>query len=322
MEDFHPNLTLAELGEHAVIQEIMRHAPSKLNGDDAAVLNHTAPNARCVVTTDTLVHNRHFRLDWSTPAEIGNKVVTQNFADIEAMGARPTAGLLALSIPHTTPISFVSELSKGIHQRLKAYGGELVGGDITDSDTLVISFTAIGQLGGNLPPLYLNQVRPGQHLIASGDIGASAAGLALLQRMPRADIPAIFEPLIQAHCATTVPPGRGFVARAAGVTAMTDNSDGLIADIHTLARRSRVAIDLFPHALEPSPLIAQAAAYLGDDPWQYVLTGGEDHTLLASTYQPAPTGFRVIGTVSKSHCEPAVTVGGKTPAYTHGWTSF
>ena len=55
-------------------------------GDDAAVV--FAGDGRTVVSTDMLVAGRHFRLDWSTPHDIGRKAIAQNAADIEAMGAR------------------------------------------------------------------------------------------------------------------------------------------------------------------------------------------------------------------------------------------
>ena len=316
------NPTLAEVGEHAAINVIIAHAPSSRNGDDAAVLGHAAPNSRTVVTTDLLVENRHFSLDWSTPAEIGRKAITQNFADVEAMGARPVAALLGLSVPSYTRLGFVSDLARGIAQRVGDYGAELVGGDITDGEAIVISVTAIGQLGGSIPALTLNAARPGQILIASGEIGASAAGLALLQRFGRHGVPKEFMPLVQSHCATKIPPGRGFVARTAGVTAMTDNSDGLIHDLQTMARRSGVTIDVRSESITPTPLMRKAAELLAADPWEWVLSGGEDHTLVATTNGAPPVGFRRIGMIYKQHRHQLVTVDHKTPDYSAGWNSF
>ncbi|MBP3089158.1 thiamine-phosphate kinase [Corynebacterium sp. sy017] len=316
------NPTVAEVGEQAAINVIVAHAPSSRNGDDAAVLAHGAPNSRTVVSTDMLVENRHFRLDWSTPAEIGRKAITQNFADLEAMGARPVAALLALSVPGYTRLGFVSELARGISQRVSDYGAELVGGDITDGEAIVISITAIGQLGGSLPALTLDKAKPGQIVIASGAIGESAAGLALLNRCNREEIPAEFYPLLQAHCSGVIPPGRGFVARAAGVSALTDNSDGIIADLSTMAAKSGVSINLDSSVLAPTALMYQAAEFLDADPWEWVLCGGEDHTLMGTTDYDPPTGFRKIGVVEKSNCELLVSVDKQQPVYDSGWTSY
>lgn len=316
------NPTLAEVGEKAAINVITSHAPSAFNGDDAAVLRHPAPNTRTVVSTDLLVQERHFKLDWSTPAEIGRKAITQNFADIEAMGARPIAALLGLSAPSYTRLDFVSELAKGIAQRVTDYGAELVGGDITDGESIVISITAIGKLGGSIPALTLDRAKPGQKVVASGEIGASAAGLALLTRFGRDAVPQEFHPLMQSHCQATKPEGRGFVARSAGVTAMTDNSDGLITDLTTMANRSNVSIDLDPQLIAPTPLMIHAAQSLEADPWEWVLSGGEDHTLVGTTNGEPPTGFRVIGTVGKPTAHQPVTVGQQPPRYVRGWDSY
>ncbi|WKD59397.1 thiamine-phosphate kinase [Corynebacterium caspium] len=311
-------LTVGEVGEIGVIEIIRAAAKSKINGDDAAVLFKAPPNTRTVVTTDTLVNQRHFNLKWSTPAEIGAKAITQNFADIEAMGARPIAAVLALTLAKNTPIEFVQGLSIGIQNQLTEFSAELVGGDLTAGPDIVITITAIGTLGGSRPPLTLNKAKPGQRLVASGQIGYSAAGLALLEYFGR-DMPAEFIPLRDAHTHPKIQPARGMIARATGATAATDNSDGLAVDTATLAKHSKVAIDLNPAAIKPNELLQAAADYLGTDPWQWILSGGEDHTILATTSAATPSGFRDIGTVSRGQ---GLTLGGKALPYISGWLSF
>lgn len=314
-----PETTIGELGEKAVIAEIAAAAPSSRNGDDAAVLSLASPNSRTVAATDMLVEGRHFLTEWSTPEEIGQKAVTANFADIEAMGARPICALLALAAPASTPIGFLRGLAAGIARGTGEHSAELVGGDITLGDRLIISITAIGSLGGSLPALTQDCARPGQKLVAHGLIGHSAAGFALLERYGRDDVPARFTPLIDAHCAPRLTPGRGVVARAAGATSMTDNSDGLIADLGDIARKSQVGIEVFSHLITPDPLLLDAASDLDVDPWEWVLTGGEDHTLLGTTNEKPPSGFRTIGAVTRTG---AVTVDGEDPYYDTGWVSF
>ena len=313
--------TLGEVGEHRAIEEIVAAAPSRRNGDDAAVLNHASPNSRAVATTDMLVEGRHFRVDWSTPEEIGRKSIVQNFADIEAMGARPIAALLAVSAPPDTPVSYLRGIAAGIHQKVGEYSAELVGGDLTSGNDLVLSVTAIGSLGGSRPELTLDRARPGQRVVAHGQIGWSAAGLALLERFGRdlRRIPEHLIPLLDAHFTPRLNPGRGVVARATGATCMTDNSDGLIVDLSTIARRSSVSIDLHSADITPPPIIYEAAEILDADPWEWVLTGGEDHTLLATTAGEPPSGFRVIWRVGRGE---GVTIDGQPPRYGHGWVSF
>lgn len=314
-----PGPTVADVGEFGVIEQIVAAAPSSANGDDAAVLSHPSPNSRVVATTDMLVEGRHFTTDFSTPEEIGAKAITANFADIEAMGARPIAALLALSTPVDTPVEFVRRLAAGIQSRATDYSAELVGGDVTRGDALVVSVTAIGSLGGNLLAMTLDRARLGQKVVAHGKLGWSAAGYALLKHYGRSSVPERFEPLVRAHCAPELTPGRGVIARATGATCMTDNSDGLIVDLRTIAKHSSVGIDLDSSAIAPDDLIVAAAEDLGADPWEWVLAGGEDHTLLATTSGDAPSGYRTIGKVTRSG---VVTVDGTAPVYESGWLSF
>lgn len=312
--------TVGDVGETGVIESIVSAAPSARNGDDAAVLAMSSPNSSVVVSTDMMIEGRHFHRHWSTPEEVGQKAVLQNFADVEAMGARPIAALLAISTPTDIPIDFITGLATGINQRAGDYAAELVGGDVTGGDHLVISVTAIGSLGGGRPGLRLDQARASQRVVAHGKIGWSAAGYALLEAYGRDGVPVEFTPLIDAHVAPRLDPGRGVIARATGATAMTDSSDGLVHDLAMIARRSGVGIDLDRTAVAPSPELVAAGRLLGVDPWWWVLTGGEDHTLLGTTHNDTPSGFRQIGRVVKGH--GAVTVGGRAPDYTDGWVSF
>lgn len=313
--DFGP--TLEEVGEQGVIEAIVSAAPSAINGDDAAVFTPAAPNSRVVASTDMLVGGRHFSPEYSTPFHVGKKAVVQNYADIEAMGARPIAALLAISAPPSMPVAVIEELARGVGEMTDAWSSELVGGDVTSGKELVISVTAIGSLGGNLDALRLDRARPGQRVVAHGKLGYSAAGLALLQSGK--EIPERFEPLVHAHQCPEITPGRGVVARSAGATAMTDNSDGLIKDFGTMARRSEVGIDLSSVALSPDRLLVEAGSFLGVDPWEWVLCGGEDHTLIGTCDRSAPVGFRSIGTVTR---QPGVRIDGDAPKYTGGWESF
>ncbi|MDT5258631.1 MAG: thiamine-monophosphate kinase, partial [Mycobacterium sp.] len=97
--------TLQQLGEFAVIDRLVRgrRQPAAVllgPGDDAALVS--AGGGPTVVSTDVLVQDRHFRLDWSTPWDVGRKAIAQNAADIEAMGAQATAFVVAFGAPPDT----------------------------------------------------------------------------------------------------------------------------------------------------------------------------------------------------------------------------
>lgn len=314
--------TIADLGEFGVIEAIRAIAPSARNGDDAAVLTQTTPNARFVASTDMLVEHRHFRLDWSTPQQIGAKAAIQNFADIESMGARPTAILFGISAPLSTPVRVVTGIAEGLWQQGSQCAAELVGGDVVSGDSLVISITAMGELGGLSKPLLRSAAKPGDTFIASGRIGYSAAGLALLQACGGPDlVPERFNRLVAAHCVPEFEYRRGATARAAGARTLTDNSDGFVVDTAAIAKASGVSVDIDGAAIAPDELLRAAGDYLNSDPWEWVLTGGEDHTLLGSIAGEPPHGFRRIGTVTRARFD-SVLIDGRPPANDSGWVSF
>lgn len=322
--------TVAEAGEAGIIAAIRSAAPSSLNGDDAAVLEATASNSRQVCTTDILVRDRHFSFDYSTPFEVGVKAVSQNFADIQAMGARPTALLLGIATPGDIALETVTELARGINDAAMPWGAELVGGDVVKSNDLVLSLTALGELGGPAPALTLDGAGVGHRVIASGPIGYSAAGLDILQHFgSRRAVPQddeILQDLVSWHCAPRLAVGRGTTARAAGASSMTDNSDGLVTDLSAIAERSGVRIDLDRAAITPDERLLHAAERTGIDPWKWVLVGGEDHTLIGTTDALLPSAYRPIGTVRSFDSDdvnaPLVTIDGVRPTYTSGWESL
>ncbi|MDN6386571.1 MAG: thiamine-phosphate kinase [Corynebacterium sp.] len=321
-------LTVAQAGEAATIAAIREAAPSEINGDDAAVLDPAPPNSRHLATTDVLVQGVHFRFDWSTPFEVGAKAVTQNFADIQAMGGRPTAVLMSLATPPDLELEMVSEIARGIGETAAPWAVELVGGDVVSSTQLVVSVTAVGVLAGPDPAMTITGAEPGHEVIASGVIGHSAAGEAILRYFgSREAVPdnAVLQDLVRRHCAPELVVGRGSVARAAGVSSMTDNSDGLLRDLPTLAERSGVQLDLDGASLTPDAQLYYAGEVIGVDPWQWVLTGGEDHTLVGTTAKDVPAGYRRLGVVhevSGGSDLPRVTVDGQPPIYTGGWDSL
>lgn len=313
-----PEPTLQESGEFAVIEGLITGRPRPAGvsvgpGDDAAVVD--APDGRVAVSTDMLVEGRHFRLDWSSPQDVGRKAIAQNAADIEAMGARVTAFVVAVGAPRTTAAARIAELGDGMWAEAGALGASIVGGDLVASPQWVISVAALGDLGGR-PPVLRSGARAGSVIAAAGELGRSAAGLALWSKGIDA-----FPDLRARHLVPRPPYGQGPLAAKAGAQAMTDVSDGLLADLGQLATASGVTMDLNGDALRVDvEAVSAAAEAAGADPWAWVLGGGEDHALVACFPDSPPLGWRVIGTVRSGTA--GVLLDGVTWPGSAGWQSF
>ncbi len=311
-------MSITEAGEFGLIARIVARleaSPSGLlgPGDDAALV--AAPDGRVVASTDVLVEGRHFRRDWSSGADVGHRAAAANLADIAAMGAAPTALLVALCAPTDLPVAWAEELAGGLSAEAGLVGAGVVGGDMSASPTLTVAVTALGDLGG-LPPVVRSGAQPGDVVALAGRTGYAAAGYAVLSRGFRT--PKLF---VEAYRRPQVPYQAGPAAARAGATAMIDVSDGLLQDLGHVATASVVGIDIHREAFDIPDQMRDAASALGVDPYLWVLAGGDDHAL-AATFPPGadlPPSFRVVGSV---HEGTGVTVDRKPWQGGTGWDHF
>lgn len=282
-------------------------------GDDAAVV--AAPDGRVVVCTDVLVEGVHFRLDWSNPHQIGRKAVAANLADVAAMGAIGTALVVGLGAPPDTPVATVDGLAAGMWEEAGRVGAGIVGGDVVSADQLVVSVAALGDLQGR-EPVTRSGARPGDVLALCGRVGWAAAGMAVLGRGFRSPVA-----VVGAHRVPEPPYEAGPRAALAGATSMIDTSDGLLADTGHIAAASGVQIDICSASLAVPQRLAEVASALGADAWHWLLTGGEDHALVATFPGEVelPDGWIPIGEVRQGD---GVVVDGHPYDGPAGWDHF
>jgi thiamine-monophosphate kinase len=292
--------TVAELGEN----ESLRRTVSRLNGtdyavvgsgDDSAVIN--AADGRFVVTTDTMIEGHDFRLDWSTGFDLGWKAVATNVSDVAAMGARPTSLVVAIAVPGSTPITFLEEFADGLKAACEqlAPGCGVVGGDLAAADQVFISVTAHGDLEGR-EPILRSGAKPGDVLAVAGTLGRAAAGLSLLFSGD-ADAISAYDALVDVQKRPEPPIAAGVGLNA---TSMLDVSDGLAKDAARIAKASGVKLVINSRDLQGfEAMLDDVAMRLGVQAGDWVLGGGEDHSLLA-TFAPGvelPRAFKPIGVV-------------------------
>nr|WP_255633022.1 thiamine-phosphate kinase [Demequina sp. TTPB684] len=281
-------------------------------GDDAAVLS---VDGDLVVSSDVLIENRHFRREWGSAADVGWRAAMQNIADIDAMGAVPTALQVTLAAPADTDVEWVLGFADGLREACEPHGIGVVGGDLSGASEIAISVTAIGETHG-VDPVTRGDAMPGDLVAVSAPLGAAAAGFALLSSGKGEGLEAISlflrpRPLI----------GAGLEAALRGATAMMDVSDGLLRDAGRIARASDVGISIEAASVPVHPAATQAARVLEVDALAWALTGGEDHCLLAAFPAGAflPDGWTQVGVVTDEY--QGVRVDGDIPDAL-GWDHF
>ena len=302
---FPTGTTLADLGEFGAIEALTARLAQGDDvlvgpGDDAAEVR--LATERALVATDVLVDGRHFRRDWSAAADIGHRAAAQSLSDINAMGGRTVAVTIGLAAPPELEAGWLSGLADGLADECAEVGASVVGGDLTRSDVLMISVTAVGSCSGS--PVLRSGARPGDVVAMRGRQGWAAAGLAVLGRgfrSPRA--------VVEAYRRPQVPYGAGAAAAAAGATSLIDVSDGLLADLGHVARASGVLVDLRRDSFELDEPLQAVGAALGVDPLGFVLTGGDDHPVVGTfpSADSVPEEWRVIGAV---HAQAGGLAGG------------
>jgi thiamine-monophosphate kinase len=291
--------TLRELGERAFIARLRRRlrppGPDVVVGlgDDAAAVQWDGETL--LLTTDTLLEGVHFRRSTTTLRDIGAKAIAVNVSDIAAMGGEPRYALLALALPPGLAVSDVDELYAGVEDMARQHGVTLVGGDTcAGPGGVVLSVTLVGRVRG--APLLRSGARPGDALLVTGTLGASAAGLAVLERGAGALPPAVVEAVVRPHRVPTPRVVESRLIRDSGwATAMIDLSDGLASDLGHIATESHVGARVDVETLPVSEATRAVGRALGVDPASWALSGGEDYELLfaAAPDRAAELGSRV-----------------------------
>lgn len=248
-------------------------------GDDCAYLKDLG----IVVTQDSLVEDIHFSTKFISAFDLGFKAVMVNVSDVVASGAEPKYLTVSLSLPSNVKEDFVEEFYNGCK---KACGNDvqIVGGDITGSEKIYISISAIGKtLGRNISSR--KNAKIGQKVIVSGIHGSSSAGLKLLlecKNSPEKFIKSHINPVAQVEF------GKNISTTVKEPYAMMDTSDGLMDGLSTIANESGVLLDVDFDKIPHEKDIEQF------ENWQdLVLFGGEDYQILATVPQNFQGGFEI-----------------------------
>ncbi len=274
---------VAEIGEFNLIDRLRAVLPPEVTavagdglgiGDDAAIWT-PPPGEDLVVTTDALIEDVHFRLDWTDWESLGHKMLAVNLSDIAAMGATPRLATIVLGLRGDERVADLEALYTGVGRLAAAHSTVIAGGDIVRSPhALVLSVTLIGSVVHG-EAIRRAGAQPGDLIVVSGTLGASAAGL---QLFAEGDDRSATGPLLQAaHLRPNPRLAVGALMHASGVTAAMDLSDGLLGDLSKILTASGVSARI---DLDQVPVLPAVRALLPQRWQEFALRGGEDYELL------------------------------------------
>jgi len=302
-------MKLRDIGEFPFLRRLRERVPKDsrvlLNiGDDCAALSLPGTT---VLTTDALIENVHFRREWGSFFQLGEKAFATSASDIAAMGGEPTFALLSLGVPQDEEVEDLERFFDGFVRGAASYGAALVGGNMSAAPCFMISVTLLGHTPDGV--IARRGACIGDDLYVSGTLGDATLGLRMLQE-GRDDAEAQEAKARFLTPTARVTIGRTLAARKLA-TAMIDVSDGLLQDLGHLCEASRVGAEI------DAPLLPLSSAYraiVGESEWGLALSGGEDYELLFT----APSEARVDITEIATQQECPITRIGKIITQSEG----
>jgi thiamine-monophosphate kinase len=277
--------------EFEFIEKIRRRATSstiKMGiGDDCAVIPKDS-KSDLVITSDLLVEEIDFRLDWTIPEFLGHKALAVSLSDIAAIGATPVWSMLSIGIPQKIwKTDFVEKFYDGYLRLAKKFAVELVGGDVSRTpDKIVIDSIVAGEVKKNKAVLR-STAQVGDLIFVSGELGGAAGGLKLLESGVRyqSDDKIWRKHLLLKQLQPFPQISSGEFLREKGLaTAMIDLSDGLSSDLMHICRESNVGAKIYADKI-PFDKKLNPLAQTFDEKINLALNGGEDFQLLFTVDQ-------------------------------------
>ncbi|MBN1840058.1 MAG: thiamine-phosphate kinase [Campylobacterales bacterium] len=198
------------------------HFGSKHIGDDGAVVGNY------VYSKDLFCEDIHFKRSWMSLEQIAQKSMLVNLSDAIAMNAKPCYALIGVVLPKQFSHAQLTELARGFEAMAKRYGVEIIGGDTTAGEKMMISITIVSTLQGKA--LERKNAKVGDLVAYTGKLGHSYKGLTRLLRGGSLSKKTRFiRPTLKAN----------FVYKSAKyLSSGMDISDGLSKDLSRLLKES------------------------------------------------------------------------------------
>lgn len=274
------NQTVADIGEFGLIQRIQSILTNPTNdvlvglGDDAATFQPA--NKPMIVSTDAMVEDVHFRLDWTSAKDLAHKALASSISDLAAKAAEPAHAVITFGIPGHTQISWMEEFYQSLAEKSKNWRIQIIGGDTVSSEKLWISLTVWGYQTTELP-IKISSAQIGDLILVSGYLGVASGGLQLLLNGSEIKSPYQQELFNRFSCPTPRIDEAIAITASVTPTTMTDISDGISRDLKKVCEASNVGALVSANQL---PLSKALKETFKTDAEKMAWQGGEDYELL------------------------------------------
>lgn len=304
-------MKVSELGEFGLIDLLAKMAYSARNnqeaswqqliigiGDDAAAWRSDASTQ--LATIDSFIQDIHFSLGTTSWEDLGWKAIAVNLSDIAAMGGLPRYALVSLALPGHSEVADVTALYQGMIELAQRFEVAIIGGDTSSAPLVAINITILGSTKGqDKDILTRSAAKPGDKVAVTGELGAAAAEVRMLNRKLQfsPEAAACFK---KAFLRPYPRIAEGQLLVEQEVKTAIDISDGLIQDLSHICKASQVGARI---EIDRVPIQPEVRANFGDSALELALSGGEDYELLftAST--------EVIDKVKKAVPCPVTIIG-------------
>jgi len=241
-------------------------------GDDCAVIR-PEPGQDICISTDTLVQGVHFPTECD-PAIIASRSLAVNLSDLAAMGSRPFAFTLALTLSEVNE-HWLEAFAASLHTMASRHGIHLIGGNLASGPlSLTIQVLGLVEKGSAITR---TGARLDDDIYVSGTLGDAAMGVRLLNGDERKTANERDRQYVLDRYYYPEPRwelGRQLKGIASSAI---DISDGLLGDLGHICQSSHLGAVLFVNDLPLSAALVNLAGRAAA--LEMALSGGDDYEL-------------------------------------------